>query len=307
MSFFNQFHVGPNPNPAEVTTEQVNEVRTLIEEFVEETRNQARQRGVEGVRLLRPLFLFIDVDGEHIHLVFTNEAAHGTRTCTFYWHPSSAAPHSLLDAVKVAVTEAGYPSDGIGFVSLPQPLLTISTEERREEIMSIANVYVDEDLRHMEVQRRTVQINPTFAGRGFIVDPTLCFVLMPFADESRPIYDDHIVPAIQQAGLRALRADDIFNNRQIIEDIWEHINRARVVVADLTGRNPNVYYEVGISHTVGKDVILLTQAIDDVPFDLRHIRVITYEYTPRGCADLEQSLTTTLRNVTQGHEIGPQG
>jgi hypothetical protein len=93
-----------------------------------------------------------------------------------------------------------------------------------------------------------------------------------------------------------IRADNIYDNRPIIEDIWQRINEARIVISELTGKNPNVFYETGIAHTVGKEVILLTQSMDDVPFDLRHLRCIVYDYTPRGV----QTLETNLRNTIEG-------
>ncbi len=122
------------------------------------------------------------------------------------------------------------------------------------------------------------------------IEEDLCFVLMPFAEEFQPIYDDHIKPAVEGAGLRCVRADDLFGPQAIIYDIWQYICRARVVVAELTGRNPNVFYEVGLSHALDKKVILLTQSMDDVPFDLRHLRCIVYEYTPRGAEALGRKL-----------------
>jgi len=97
--------------------------------------------------------------------------------------------------------------------------------------------------------------------------------------------------------MKCVRSDDIFSNREIIEDVWEYINRSRIVIAEVTGKNPNVYYELGITHTVGKDVILLTQSMDDVPFDVRHLRVIVYEYTPRGAKELEVKLAQTIKTL----------
>ena len=58
-----------------------------------------------------------------------------------------------------------------------------------------------------------------------------------------------------------MRADDIYDNRPIIEDVWRCTNEARILIAELTGRNPNVFYETGIAHTVGKEVILITQSL----------------------------------------------
>lgn len=54
----------------------------------------------------------------------------------------------------------------------------------------------------------------------------------------------------------------------IIQDIWEKINRARLLIADLKGKYSNAFYEVGLAHPLGQDVILLTQNINNVPFSL---------------------------------------
>ena len=104
---------------------------------------------------------------------------------------------------------------------------------------------------------------------------------MPFEEDLRPIYDDHIRIALESENISCIRADDIDSINQITFDIWEKINRARFLIADLTNRNPNVFYELGLAHALGKDVILITQSMDFVPFDLKTQRCIIYKYTPR--------------------------
>ncbi|MCJ7458457.1 MAG: hypothetical protein MUP17_05650 [candidate division Zixibacteria bacterium] len=121
-----------------------------------------------------------------------------------------------------------------------------------------------------------------------------CFVLMPFRDELRPIYEDHIFKVCQTLGISVTRADQIFSIKPIMEDVREAVITARYIIADLTDNNPNVLYELGICHALGKNVILITQN-PDVPFDIRHIRHIRYEYTPRGMQKFELVLSETLR------------
>jgi hypothetical protein len=133
-----------------------------------------------------------------------------------------------------------------------------------------------------------------FGGGSHTLDPQLCFVLMPFSDDLQPLYDDHIRPVIQKSGLRCERADDIHGTTLITHDIWEYINRARFLVAELTDRNANVFYELGLAHALSKDVILLTQSMDSVPFDLKALRCICYEFTPRGVQKLEAALAATI-------------
>src|SRR5205807_10503998 len=121
------------------------------------------------------------------------------------------------------------------------------------------------------------------------------FVLMPFHMALRQIYDGPIRQACRRLKLSVERADDIFSTSEVIEDIWNAIANALIVVADCTGRNPNVFYELGMAHTLGKQVILISQKDEDVPSDIRHIRYIRYRLTaPKS---LENRLFQTLRRL----------
>lgn len=105
-----------------------------------------------------------------------------------------------------------------------------------------------------------------------------CFVMQPFASPLGDYYDKIYRPAIEKAGLRAIRADaDIFHTGKIMDQVWSGINAARVLVAELTSRNPNVFYELGLAHALKKPVVLVSAREEDVPFDLQHIRVIYYD------------------------------
>lgn len=128
-------------------------------------------------------------------------------------------------------------------------------------------------------------------GRKYI------FVLMPFAEDLKPVYDDHIRAVTSRLDLPVARADDFFTNGSIMADIWSGINQATIVIADCTRRNPNVFYEIGLAHAIGKSTILITQSLDDVPFDLRHLRVIVYEFSPRGMKKFEEALENTIKTL----------
>ena len=131
------------------------------------------------------------------------------------------------------------------------------------------------------------------------IEDDLCFVVMPFSIESLNIvYEDFVKPVLtDQCSLRVERGDDVFGSNVIMDDISNSIRKARLIVADLTGRNANVFYEVGIAHALNKQVLLMTQSIDDVPFDLRHRRALVYEYSPRGCKKLEKDLYDNVRSM----------
>jgi hypothetical protein len=128
------------------------------------------------------------------------------------------------------------------------------------------------------------------------------FVLMPFADSLKPVYDDHIKSVVTKMGLSIRRADDFFTADSVMKDIWAAVTAAQIVIADCTGRNPNVFYEIGLAHTVGRPVVLITQDSDDVPFDLRHIRYLKYELTPRGMKEFENKLGETLSSTIAGDD-----
>ncbi len=129
-----------------------------------------------------------------------------------------------------------------------------------------------------------------------IKDRDKCFIVMPFSDpDLQVVYEDFVKPVIDnECDLACERGDDVFGSNVIMDDILKSIEAARIVVADLTRKNANVFYEVGICHALDKDVLLLAQSIDDVPFDLRHRRVLLYDYSPRGCKRLESKLKENL-------------
>jgi Nucleoside 2-deoxyribosyltransferase len=102
------------------------------------------------------------------------------------------------------------------------------------------------------------------------------FVLMPFAAEFNDIYTFGIKGAVDEAGGYAERLDEQIFAENILERLYNQINKADVIVADMTGRNPNVFYEVGYAHALGKIVLLLTKNTDDIPFDLKHYPHIVY-------------------------------
>jgi hypothetical protein len=105
-----------------------------------------------------------------------------------------------------------------------------------------------------------------------------CFVMQPFSAPYGNYYEKIFKPAIEKTGLHAVRADaEIFATGKIIDQVWRGINDAKVLVAELTTRNANVFYELGLAHALHKPVVLVSSNETDVPFDLHHIRVIYYD------------------------------
>jgi len=123
------------------------------------------------------------------------------------------------------------------------------------------------------------------------------FTAIPFGlEDLQIVYEDFIKQTIEsKCGLDCIRGDDMFGSNVIMEDIQDAISTSQIIIADLTGANANVFYEIGMAHAMEKPVLLLTQSTEYVPFDLRHRRLLIYNYSPRGCKLLETHLEQHVR------------
>ena len=131
------------------------------------------------------------------------------------------------------------------------------------------------------------------------IEPALVSVMMPFDAGFNAVFAS-IRQAAENVGLRCRRADDIWENAAIIQDVVALLDRSRVVVCDCSGRNPNVFYEAGIAHTLGHEVILIAQNEHDIPFDLRHLRHVRYRDNAEGHAALTVALQARMQTIL-GH------
>ncbi|WP_222423821.1 hypothetical protein [Yersinia intermedia] len=124
-------------------------------------------------------------------------------------------------------------------------------------------------------------------------------VMMPFAASFGPVYEA-IKDMAAELGMVCNRADDIWQHDAIIQDVVSLICKSSVVVCDLSDKNPNVFYEAGIAHALGKRVILIAQHLNDVPFDLRHLRVITYLNNSEGIKKMMPQLHERVGQLMDG-------
>lgn len=133
------------------------------------------------------------------------------------------------------------------------------------------------------------------------------FVLMPFDEGFDDVYQLGIKKACDNVGAYAERIDEQIFGESILQRIYNQIAKADVVVADMTGRNPNVFYETGYAHALGKQVILLTQDVNDIPFDLKHYPHIVYGGSIVGLMpDLEKKVKWAIEQAEkQEAPLGP--
>jgi hypothetical protein len=126
--------------------------------------------------------------------------------------------------------------------------------------------------------------------------PNLVSAMMPFSREFSGVYEA-IKEACEEIGAECNRADNIWEHSTVIQDIYSLIHQSAVVVCDFSGKNPNVFYEAGIAHTLGREVVPIVQHASDIPFDLQHHRYIQYLNNAEGLVKLTSELTPRLQTL----------
>ncbi|MFJ2370899.1 hypothetical protein [Microbacterium sp. NPDC087665] len=134
------------------------------------------------------------------------------------------------------------------------------------------------------------------------LDSKLVAVMMPFDPNFDVVYET-IALAVEDIGMECVRVDNIWEHDHVMGDVLSLLWRARIVVADLTGRNPNVFYETGLAHALPRRTILLTQNADDVPFDLRSIRYLHYGIGSKARKMLQEQLSDRLRTLSSSRQL----
>jgi hypothetical protein len=152
----------------------------------------------------------------------------------------------------------------------------------------------------VETARRSLELEEKAASREMNRPPRI-FVLMPFAEAFVDVYVLGIREAAERLGYIVERADDIEHNGDILDIIYERIRSADAVVADTTHCNPNVFYEIGYAHAIGRPTILITRAGETLPFDLQSKNYIFYS----SIVELREKLAKRLKaTIGMAHVAG---
>jgi hypothetical protein len=108
-------------------------------------------------------------------------------------------------------------------------------------------------------------------------EPRPCFIAMSYRESWFETVKDLIMEAASDSGYQPIISLDLNAPGSIPDQIWQDIRKSDVIIADITGNNPNVYYEVGLAHALGKEVIILNQDQTKPPFDISTSRIIYYQ------------------------------
>jgi hypothetical protein len=174
--------------------------------------------------------------------------------------------------------------------------LIYDTKTYKIAFKGLNSVFVSSAIQEDEIKKKIEFVPSVFKIPEKSLQENLVSVMMPFAGF------DNVYTAIKKAceavNFECKRADDIWNNSIFIQDIFDLIYYSKIVIVDFTGKNPNVMYETGIAHTLGKIVIPISQSLEDVPSDLLQHRVLKYLNNSEGVNTLVEELTEKLSSYS---------
>ncbi len=290
-------HQGTRAGGGDLPGDVASKIDGLLTQFMEIVSKEVQSSKVRTavVRSMLQCSIINVLDSQHLYVAAQKQT--GMASTLNLDYRSQSFP--IEEIASAAQWEFGF--DDPFVIRFPAYLLDMTPSDRLMPLEAIADSHIQSEVNRIHRQMNVIQINPIFGPAAFGVDPRLAFVLMPFTDELTQIYNAFIKPTIEDAafGLICRRADDIKSNKAIIQDIWKSICEARLIVADLSGLNPNVMYELGIAHTLGKETVLIYQRGREVkfPFDLSHIRRIEYDNNALGGKQLEGEFRETLAAI----------
>jgi hypothetical protein len=130
------------------------------------------------------------------------------------------------------------------------------------------------------------------------IENDLVSVMLPFSAEFHSVFET-IKRVGKELELRVQNANQVWEESEIIQDVFSLIYRSKIVVCDFSGKNPNVFYEAGIAHTLGRLVIPIVQSASDIPFDLKAHRHIIYSNDIEGQKALFEKLFLRMKTLSE--------
>lgn len=185
----------------------------------------------------------------------------------------------LIDKAVMVVYKGFTPNASLVAQTANVELLTFQDVETR------VSFYTHGAVPKIIKQAEEIQLPDSF--------PELVFVIMPLSEKLEDIYLYGIRGCIEKLNLRCKRADELEHDNVIMKEVIDHIKRARIIIAEVSDHNPNVFYEVGWAHALKSETILIAREGTELSFDIRHINTIFY----RGIKDLENKLSLRIKAI----------
>ncbi len=270
-------------------------IDSLIASFEELLEERSRNIPPKVIRSKIPGSVYIIQDPEKIILAYAPRSGNEVR---YINENKNVLPTHVIRDLSMQLD-----IDDCALAVLPRYVMELTGDARKIALVPAVDDHIRRGVESFQMNTGISAFSPIFGPNKYPVQDNLVFVLMPFESKLTQIYESIVKEAIQDdCGLACRRADDIKSINPIIQDIWKSICEARIVLADLTGFNPNVMYELGIAHTLGKPTLIIYQDAateHKFPFDLAHIRRINYSDNAIGGKQLRSEVATTLRTMIQ--------
>lgn len=262
------------------------EFMAIVDSLVDERH---LQKGIARIQLPCSIVFILDREWLYILGQFRVE----NRIAGYYHRPDKSM--SLQKVASNAKWEFGFEDAFV--IQLPADVLELSTEERRSSLQEIASKHIDAEFLRLAQLLNLIRTRPIFGQATHPVQPGSLLLLLP-RDETARVNADLIKRAVEASGLTGQEADDIRNGKAAVREIWQSINQAAVILADLTGVDPQVMYCLGIAHTLGKDTILVHPQSSKYLIDIPRTESIEYEDSVQGRAKLAEQISETVSSLT---------
>ena len=273
----------------EMEAELSAKVDKLIDEFMAivdaMTEERHLQRGIARSQLPCSMVAILDKESLSILAQFRLE----NRTASYFYRPDIAL--TPQQAANSAQWEFGFEDAFI--IQFPANLVEQSTQERHAALQKVASEHIDSEFLRLEKMLSLMRTRPIFGKAVSPVGARTLLLLLP-QDANLRGNEKAILNASRANNLPIVEAEDIRSGRSAVREMWDSLNHAAVIIADLTGADGGVMYGLGIAHTLGKETILIhpqgSKYLTDIPRTYR----IEYEDSDAGRAKLEEQLSLML-------------
>ena len=262
------------------------EFMAIIDRLVDERH---LQKGIARIQLPCSIVFILDREWLYILGQFRVE----NRIAGYYHRPDKSM--SLQKVASNAKWEFGFEDAFV--IQLPSDVLEKGTDERRSSLQEIASKHIDAEFLRLAQLLSLIRTRPIFGQATQPVEPGSLLLLLP-RDEKARVNADLIKRAVGASGLSGDEAQDIRNGKTAVRDMWQSINQAALILADLTGADPQVMYGLGIAHTLGKNTVLIHPQGSKYLVDIPRTESIEYEESAQGREKLEEQITDTMSSLT---------
>lgn len=288
-------HSGDRIKGGDMPTDLIEKVDGLLDQFMGIVDNLVEERKIQRgvVRSQNPSSIVAVLDKATLYILAQHHA--GALSTMYTHHPDKQI--SEQKALSSARWEFGYEDPYM--IVFPAMVLDESERGRRDILRVIALAHVESEGQRALNLMSLMQIRPLFGHAAYIVDDRMASVLVPLTDEGDDLYDEAVKPALEREGLIPRRALEFEDDEDKLKAIWRDVCRSRMVVADLTGSDPLVMYELGIAHTVGKESLVLCKRGQCPKFPSKLIRAnfLDYDEGEDGMVKLRAEMAEALHQM----------